>query len=106
MVRLKLIYKEQKLNLLHSLNSTMVRLKPDELGGNLGKGDLCLNSTMVRLKHDAEENTVRRAEHLSQFHYGSIKTNMVVYNFEEDYISLNSTMVRLKPRKSNQKFCK
>ena len=83
---------------LAGLNSTMVRLQPrcDWLYVQVGRGSL--NSTMVRLQHYEKLNSRFVLKSLSQFHYGSITTCIVLSSIYLDlFYSLNSTMVRLQP---------
>ncbi len=79
-----------------SLNSTMVRLKLTKIPAVWEQQMLCLNSTMVRLKQKLHLTCINIVIQ-SQFHYGSIKTDL--FFFHQLYcrlVGLNSTMVRLK----------
>ena len=105
---------------LNDLNSTMVRLKHKNYKYNPYLIYNSLNSTMVRLKPDLKYDNNAIYQKASQFHYGSIKTRHINKKFVKEYfqsqfhygsiktaisvknkkifiISLNSTMVRLKP---------
>ncbi|AFH48930.1 Hypothetical protein IALB_1219 [Ignavibacterium album JCM 16511] len=86
MVRLKLLYESYLKDGQFSLNSTMVRLKPINIGHAEELVKLCLNSTMVRLKH-ITANPGKADSFLSQFHYGSIKTNSIAIKYEPEAAS-------------------
>ena len=101
---------------IESLNSTMVRLKQREYDNSLiyekasqfhyGSIKTMSKSKLSSLKKKSQfhygsiktydPSLIYSRNDLSQFHYGSIKTKMKKKHINKRFVSLNSTMVRLK----------